>query len=192
MGDAKTIFGYVGILLLVAGYVPYIRDVFRGTTKPHAFSWFIWSILNVIVLAAQMMNDAGPGAWVTAGTGIACFMIFLFALIKGDRHFAPIDWLFLGAAGISLALWRLTNNALLAVILVTIADAIGFLPTFRKGFHKPQEETLSLYVLSTLKSAAGVLALSSYGWITALHPASLIVSNTLCAIMLIIRRRYVR
>jgi len=39
--DIKVTLSIIGIALTFAGYVPYIRDIFKGKTKPHVFSWFV-------------------------------------------------------------------------------------------------------------------------------------------------------
>src|SRR5690242_9985195 len=48
-----------GIITLVA-YIPYIRDIFNGTTKPVRATWFIWSVLSGIALTSQI---ASGGRW---------------------------------------------------------------------------------------------------------------------------------
>ena len=47
------VFGMVAGVLQSLFYVPYIRDVMRGSTRPHRGSWTIWCVLSVIVLASQ-------------------------------------------------------------------------------------------------------------------------------------------
>ena len=42
----KEILTILSIALIFVGYIPYIRDIFRGKTHPHVFSWIVWSILN--------------------------------------------------------------------------------------------------------------------------------------------------
>jgi hypothetical protein len=41
--------GLVGIF----DTVPYLRDVMRGSTRPHRGTWLIWSALAVVVCLAQ-------------------------------------------------------------------------------------------------------------------------------------------
>jgi hypothetical protein len=38
----KTGAGVIAVILTFAGYIPYLRDVFAGKTKPHIYSWFLW------------------------------------------------------------------------------------------------------------------------------------------------------
>ena len=38
--------------------VPYLRDVLRGSTRPHRGTWLIWSALAVVVCLAQWADGA--------------------------------------------------------------------------------------------------------------------------------------
>lgn len=75
------------------------------------------------------------------------------------------------------------------MILITVIDTLGFAPTFRKAYHKPQEETLITFALSAVKFVISIVALSNYSTVTVLYPASLVLMNGLFVAMLIIRRK---
>src|SRR5436190_1326431 len=124
MGEYRDLLGYLSVLLGLIGYIPYFRDIFKGTTKPHAFSWFVWFVLTAIAFAVQVSEGAGPGAWTLGLTAAACLLVCILALAKGKRSFPLFDWITLVIALFSLLLWRLTNDSTASVILIAIADAI--------------------------------------------------------------------
>ena len=188
MFDYKVILGIIATLLALLSYIPYFRDIFMGKTKPHAFSWFVWAVLTAIAFAAQVVKNGGAGAWVTGFTALACFTISVLAVIKGKRDFPIVDWLSLGAAFIAMALWAYTNDPALSVILITLADALAFLPTFRKGFFFPNEETASTFFLSSIKFVFGILALNTFNISTVLYPASLVIMNGAFVVLLLARK----
>lgn len=187
--DYKQLLGILATIIAFIGYVPYFKDIFAGRTKPHAFSWFIWGSLTAIAFFGQVFDNGGPGAWVTGFTAIICFIISFLGLKKGEKNITFIDWMSLIGACIALIFWVITKGPLLSVILITIIDALGFIPTFRKSFTKPREETISTYVLSGLKFIIGILALNNFSIVTALYPFSLVVMNWAFVGMLIIRRK---
>ena len=174
----------------LGSYVLYFKDIFAGKTK------FACLFLVYLELAyghchfAQISQKAGAGSWVTASTSLACFVVFILALFKGYRDFVAFDWWALGSAVAAIFLWYFTKQPVLSVILVTIIDAVGFLPTFRKGFYKPYEETISLYSLSAIKYVLGIIALGSLTISTWLFPASLVLTNGLFVTMVITRRKF--
>src|SRR5581483_9736264 len=105
--------------------VPYIRGVLNGRTKPHAFSWLVYSVMTGIAFFGQIAGGGGAGAWVNGLTAIVCFVIFIFGLIKGRANIAFIDWFSLSGAAVALIFWFVTKGPLLSVILVTLIDALG-------------------------------------------------------------------
>ena len=189
--DYKTILGVLAVIVALVSYVPYFKNLLSGKTKPHAFSWLVWGILNAIAFSGQIHDKGGAGAWSVGLTATVMFVIFGISLVKGERDIRPFDWFCLGGAFVSLIPWLLTDNPLLSVVLITLIDALGFLPTVRKSYNKPHQETLITFALSTLKYALVVIALQNYTIVTTLFPLSLVIMNGLFVIMLLIRRKQV-
>lgn len=185
----KPFLGITATLIALYSYIPYFRDIFSGKTKPHAFSWLVWFLLTAIAFVAQVKDDAGAGAWVTGFTALVAFFIFMAAVTRGEKNITRSDWLCLVGAFLAMGLWAITNSPLVAVILITVIDALGFAPTFRKAFHKPQEETAITFALSAIKFVIAIAALTNYTAVTVLYPASLVIMNGLFVTMLMIRRR---
>ena len=189
MIDYKIILGVLAILIGLISYVPYFRNIFSGRTKPHAFSWFVWAILTGIAFAAQVVEHGGAGAWVTGFTAFICFVVFLLALYKGKRDFPLFDWLCLVSAFVAMGLWWYAKDPTGSVILITITDALAFLPTFRKGYYKPREETATTFALSATKFFVALFALEAFTFVTVLYPASLVIMNGAFVVLLCVRRK---
>lgn len=185
LGAAATVLGFIG-------YLPYVRDTLRGTTRPHIFSWFVWGIMETIAFFAQIAGGARAGAWATGTSAVIMFFIVGITLTHADKQIRMLDWVALFGALVGMFLWQLTNSPLLAIIFVTIADALAFIPTFRKAYHKPHEETLFEYVCSALKWIVSLPALGSFNPTTVLYPASLIITNSAFVIMALVRRKHMQ
>lgn len=185
----KPFLGAVATLIALYSYIPYFRDIFAGKTKPHAFSWLVWFLLTAIGFVAQVQDGGGAGAWVTGFTAFIAFFIFIEALRRGEKNITRLDWIFLMASSLTMGLWALTEAPELAVVLITIIDALGFAPTFRKAYHRPDQETAITFTLSAIKFIIAIIALSNYSLVTVLYPASLVLMNTVFVIMLMIRRK---
>lgn len=187
----KLILGYIAILLTFLSYIPYLKNIFQGKTKPHIFSWLVWTLITATAFAAQIVKGAGAGAWATGATTIICLIILIFSLFKGEKNLALFDWVGLVMSLAALISWWITRQPILAIFLVTIADAISSSLTFRKGFYKPFEETASTFALNSFKWIIAIFALQSFNVSTWLYPVSLIMTNGAIAIMLVIRRRQI-
>ena len=187
----KAVLGILAAVISFIAYIPYLRDVFKHKTKPHFFTWFVWSFIVGLAFFAQIKEGAGYGAWVTGVTAVICMSIAILSFSYGEKNIRKIDWLYFLLALIGLWGWRVTNNPLVAVIMVIIADALAFAPTLHKGYHKPYEDTLSTWILNSLKFMIALVALESYTLTTYLYPASLIITNGAMAIILLVRRKVI-
>ncbi len=185
----RDVLGIAATVLALISYVPYFRDIVARKTRPHAFTWLIWGALTAIAFVGQIVGQAGPGAWVTGFTALVCLVIAGIAAFDGERDITRLDWLALAGAVIALIAWFLTRGPLLSVILITIIDNVGFVPTLRKSYHRPHEETLSTYAMSGFKWLLGLVALERFTVTTALFPLAIVVASWLFVVMLLIRRR---
>ena len=70
----------------------------------------------------------------------------------------------------SLPLWYFTSDPLLAVIILTTVDVIGFGPTFRKAYKHPFEEQLTFFMIIAVRNFISILALENYSLTTTLFP----------------------
>jgi hypothetical protein len=170
---------------------PIFEIYFRGKQNLTPSLGSYGGVLNAIAFAGQVHGRGGAGTWAVGLTAIALFAIFILSLVKGEKNMRALDWLCLGGAAIALALWIITSQPLASIILITIVDAFGFLPTVRKAFNKPHQETLITYEINTVKYILVVLALQSYTLTTTLFAAAVAIMNGLFVGMLIIRRRQV-
>jgi uncharacterized membrane protein YfhO len=192
MVDYKIVLGVITLVIAFVSYIPYFRDLFAGRTKPHAFSWFVWTIITSTAFAVQVTEKGGAGSWATGTIAFCCLIVFVFALFKGKRHFHLIDWVCLTAALIGFALWQLAKNPVAAVVLITLADATGYIPTFRKGYAHPFEDTPITYGLNGLSFFISLFALESLTLTTWLYPASLVITNGSFTAMMYVRRWQVK
>lgn len=180
----------IGIAVGFVGYFPYLRDVVRGKTKPHVFSWLVWGTIMGIAGTAQWVDGAGAGAWATFATSFLCLVLVIFALWnRGDRHITRGDWISFVAAMLAIPLWLATGDPLWSVVLITLIDMIGFYPTWRKSMLRPHEETIFLYAMASIRSVVALMAMEHYSVVTMLYPASLVLGNGAFTLFLIWRRR---
>ncbi len=188
--DIKNLLGYLSVLTALIGYGLYLRSIWLGKTRPHAFSWLLWALLTGIVFVAQVLKVGGAGAWVTGVSSVICLLIGISALFKDERGFSKFDWVFLSAALAALFVWFFTKNVTASVVLVTIIDVLGYASTIRKGYRYPHEEMATSFSLNSLKYVFALFALQAYSIATVLYPASLIFMNGLVAVLVVVRRRY--
>lgn len=191
--NTKLIFSGLAIALTFVAFIPYIRSILQGVTKPHVFSWVIWGATTVIVFFAQIEAKAGIGAWPIGVSGAITVFIAALAFVKRSGiTITFVDWLFLFAALGSLPLWYFTSNPLWAVVVLTGVDLLGFGPTIRKAYQYPYDENIPFFVLFMLRNTFAIISLEHYSVATVLFPLSVASACTLLLIMVSYRRRVVR
>lgn len=192
MVNVKEVFGSLAIILTFIAYVPYIRDIIRRKTKPHIYSWFLWGLVGFIVFVLQIKSGAGIGSFVTLAAVLMCLLVlFLSLFLKSERDISKSDKIFIGLAILSLIMWLVMKQPIISVILATITDLLGFVPTIRKSWKKPETETVAFYIITTFRFALAVLSLKSYSIVTALYPVSWLLVNSIFAGMIIIRKKQI-
>ncbi len=186
----KLFFSGVAIVLTFVAFVPYIRSILAGATKPHVFSWVIWGSTTVIVFFAQLEAKGGTGAWPIGVSGAITTFIAALAFIKrSDISITKTDWLFFLSALASLPFWYFTSDPLWAVVVLTAVDLLGFVPTIRKAYDFPYEENIPFFLLFMARNTFALLALEHYSVTTVLFPLSVSSACLLLVIMVSYRRK---
>lgn len=184
--------GALAVLLSLAGLVPYLYDSWRGRTRPHMFTWLIWTVMTFIAFAAQVVGNGGPGAWATGVTAVLCVPVFFLSIRGGNHDVRLLDWISLFVAIVAGLVWMATDDPTMSVILITVIDAVAFVPTIRKSIHKPHQETTLNYMTSMSKHFLSIAALSKVSIVTALYPAVVGLMNLVMILLLTVRRKQVR
>lgn len=186
--DFKIILGVIAALFAASSAYLYIRDIFRGNTKPHIYTWFIWAILTIIGFFGQLHGGGGAGSWATGVTSVYAVFVFLLSFRYGTSDITNFDKLCLVLAILSIVPWLLTQNILLSVILATFTDIIGFLPTMRKTWNAPRSESLGSMYFDALKHSLSILSLQRYSLITWLYPAGVLLAKVVIIVEINFRR----
>lgn len=190
--EFKLLFSGLAITLAFVAFVPYIRSILKGRTRPHVFSWFIWGITTVIVFFAQLEADGGVGAWPIGVSGVITVAVAVLAFIKrADISITRTDWTFFAAALASLPFWYLTSDPLWTVVVLSVVDLFGFGPTIRKAYAFPHQESQLFFFSLALRNGFAILALESYSVTTVLFPLSITLACTVLLTMVAYRRRIV-
>lgn len=185
----KLALAIVAAVLAIVGNVPYVREVLRGRVKPHAYSWFVWSIVSCTVFFGQVFKGAGVGAIPTAASEIFTLIIFILSLKYGFKHRTRTDTIFLGIALLGLIPWALTKDPTLSVVIAVSLDLIAFLPTLRKTREAPGTEHPLLYAMNAARHALALLSLEAYNVATMLHSIVMICANTAMTYLIMRKKR---
>lgn len=190
---SKEFLSIIAIAITFIAFVPYIRSIHQGKTKPHMFSWIIWASVTFIIFLAQLSDKGGAGAWPIGVSGLITLYVAIIAYLKkSDIQITKKDRIFFLLAITALPIWYFTSNPLWAVVILTTIDLIGFAPTFRKAYHHPYEEQLLFFVLIAARNLISIMALENYSLTTILFPAATALACILFIQITMIRRTIIK
>lgn len=184
----KESFAIVAALLAVAGNIPYLIDIVRGRVKPHAYTWFVWTLVSGIVFFGQLAAGAGIGALPTAASEVFTLIIFLFSLKYGFKHVTRTDTVFLILALLGLVPWLLTKDPTVSVVIAVSIDLLAFAPTLMKTWRQPRTETPLLFGSNVVRHLLALLSLQTYNIATTLHSVAMVIVNTAMTLIVLLRR----
>ena len=185
----KEAIAVVASLLAIVGNVPYLIDILKGRVQPHAYTWFVWTIVSAIIFFGQLTKGAGVGVWPTAASEIFTLIIFLFSLKYGFKHIRRIDTFFLIFALAGLIPWALTKDPTLSVVIAVSIDLIAFAPTIRKTWSEPKTETPILYSMNVARHVLALFSLQAYNIATMLHSIAMIITNSVMTFLILRKKK---
>ena len=190
--DLKFIIAIIASLLSFIGFIPYVRDIFKKKTKPHLYTWLIWGITQGTA-AVALLYGGGKFGSISLIVGIVFVSIICLLSFKyGTKDITTSDKIVLALALLAIIIWWQMDNPLIAVLMVSVIDGIGYIPTIRKSFKNPWNETLSSWVIIVIVDSLALLANAKYNLLTTVYPSMLLVANMAVLLVCFFRRRTVQ
>ncbi len=90
----QDLFGIAGVAIGIYGSLLYIFSILKKESRPHFFTFFIWSILTWIGFFAQITDNPGAGMRVMLFTAISTSITFLLSIKYGTKDITKSDWVF--------------------------------------------------------------------------------------------------
>ncbi|MEO8637767.1 MAG: hypothetical protein ABI430_02605 [Candidatus Taylorbacteria bacterium] len=187
----KEIIGVIAVVLTFIAYIPYYRDIRKGKTRPHIYSWSLWGLLTILLVALQIKGGAGPATWITAAAGLLCIGVVVLSFKNGKRDITTSDTIVAILSLAAIGFWLLADQPEISISLVILADMLAFIPTVRKSYRDPHSETLSLYVTNAIRFALALLAIENYNYLSTSWIIAWVIGNALLSILLIVRRKQI-
>lgn len=185
--DAKNVLTLIAGVLFLLGFVPYIRAIVRGETKPAKASWVIWATLDTITLAGMFFKNAINGQII--GAVIGAWVVVILALIYGTRGWTKLDKYCLGGAVLGIALWVAFDNPVLGIVVSNIVVFLGAIPTFKSAWGDPSREDKMAWTIYWLSCVCAVLAIPAWTLADATQPVIFFITETVMMYILYVRAR---
>lgn len=188
--ELKLVFGILATIITIVGYVPYFRDIFSIKTKPHLYTWLIWGITQGTATLALLKGGGKIGAISLLIGTILVAVIFFLSFKYGTKNITKSDTLALIFALLAILVWWQLDNPILAVLMVSLIDMLGYIPTLRKTFTDPSTETMFFWICMLATDILAMLANSEYNLLTMSYLTALAVCNSAMILVIWFRRKH--
>lgn len=184
-------FAFVSTFIASLGGVYYLYLTIKGDVQPNKVTFFFWGLLPMIGFFAQYSQGVGSLIWVTFAIGFIPFLIVIAASFNPRAYWkiTHIDYGLAFMAMITMVIWYLTQNPLLALSLAIAADFFAGLPTLLKSYTNPFSEDWKPYALNSVGFFVGVLAVQSWSFEEYSFVLYLFVITSLIALVIYFRQK---
>ncbi len=190
--DIKIAFAILSAVFMASAYFPYLKGMLAGKTKPHVYTWLIWTLTTGTATVALWYGGGGYGAASYTFSTFLTFIFFLLSFRYGTKNITKSDTVILILALVAIVVWWSLHNPLLAVFMVTAIDGFAYLPSFRKTFEEPWSEPIASWIMFTLGNLSTLIALREYNLLTVTYILMSVIANIILVCICIFRRPVVQ
>ena len=187
--ELNLIFSIVWIILSLGAFIYYYYSILKWDTKPHIYTWLIFTISLGTAFIVQIQTGGGYGSYVTLMEFFGCFIAFILGLKYGEKNITRFDTLCFILALIALLLYLNFRLAVVSTILIILVDLLAIIPTYRKSFLKPHEETIVIYIMSAWVYIFSIAWLTQYSFTTYGYALSIVLADILFVAYVLWRRK---
>lgn len=192
--DIAHVLMLISLSISAIGASLYIRDMFKGTTKPNLVSYAMWASAPLIGAGAAL--SGGADTWATSRilmSGLVPAAVFTTALCirNGYWKLNTFDLICGGFSLVALIVWLYVGSPITAVLIAVLGDVAATIPTLIKGWKYPQTETGKTYILGLIASMLALPAIPTWDIVNASFQIYLVTAN-LALIFVVYRKHFSR
>ena len=184
---------YIGILAGVVAffaYVIYIRSILKGETKPNKATWWIWTLMGAVIGVSYYLSGAVNTIWVPFVEFLGPFSIALLSLKYGEGGLNDkTDIICLTGATISIILWIIFKNPVVALVTNLVIDAFALIPTIKKSYKRPAGEDFWAWFGTGVADGMNLFAVERFSFAILLYPIYMLVSDLIIIIILFFKKK---
>ena len=188
MPDVVPVLGVLAGVAAVVNTIPYIRDIVRGTTRPHRGTWFVWAVLAIVVYVSQRADGASWSLIMAGAQAMLTTLVFVLAVRHGEGGLSSTDVAFTAMAAAGVIGWLVADEPIVATAFVVAADLLAAAMMAPKTYRDPGSETLASFALASVGGALAAGAAGSTSLALLMYPIYFCVVNAAIALLIYTRR----
>lgn len=171
----QTFLSHVSTVIFALAFVLFIADILRKKWQPQRISWFIFSIVDAIMMVTMLIERTVNGTVVVATVGAST--IAVLSIWRGLGGWTKMD-IFCGICALVGGLVALVNPyyGLLASCAVIL---IGAIPTWGSIYREPEKQNGLAWAAAFVGSLLCALNLPDRSVATSAQPIAFLLINAL-------------
>jgi len=188
--DVKVVLGVVAGVIAFLAYIVYIVSIFRGRSKPNRVTWWIWAFMGLVLALSYQFSGAVNTIWVPYVEFLGPFSIALLSIKYGEGGLTNKTDLFsfLGAV-ISIILWIIFDNPVIALVTSLAVDSFAIIPTIKKSYLRPEGEDFWAWFGTGLADSLNMFAVEKFTFAILVYPIYMLVSDLIIIFILLLKKK---
>jgi hypothetical protein len=178
----------ISLISNVIAYSIYIGFIVKNKIKPHGVTYLVWAIILGLNFTIQLTSGVGISSLLLGLNVLGCCIVFTLCYKKGYVNYDRLDWLCFALAIFAITLWLITKTPIYSVILSCLIDLLALLPSFRKSFKLPWDDSPIAYWTSGAEYLISLPSYQIFSLVTLLYPVCLITLDFTYSIFIMVRR----
>ncbi len=175
----KEVLPILTLVFFEGSIIPYLRDIFRGRTRPHRVTYFIWMLLGGLAFFASLEIGALDTIVVTGLVFFNCLFISLLSIKYGMPGFNRFDIFCLVGALVGFLMLFILHAPLEALVVTVITDCFALMPTLRKVFLHPESDHMGAWMIYSVGTIGNLMLIQSFTFENALYPMYMFIEGVL-------------
>lgn len=180
--EFKQSLSVIAGILFIIGFIPYIRAIWRGETKPAKASWIIWATLDSITLAGMIAKDTLNGQ--ILGAVIGAWVVVILALLYGTSGWTKLDKFCLSGAVLGIILWQAFSSPVLGIMTSLSVVFLGSFPTFASAWKNPAQENRTAWTIFWVSCLLATAAIPRWTLADAAQPITFLIIESIMMYLL--------
>jgi len=182
---------FVGAAVQMIGVFFYIKETLKGNTRPNKVTWLLWAIAPLIAAFAAISDGVKWSVLPVFVAGLGPLLIFLASFVNKKSYWKleKIDY----ACGIfsvlSLILWWITKEPIVAIIFSILSDALAAIPTVVKSWKYPETENVNNYAACLFNALTSFSVIKTFNFTEIAFPIYLVLINAILVIA-VLRKKF--
>ena len=175
----------LGAVIGSLGGLYYLVETVTGRARPNRVTWLLWGVFPLVIFAAQRAQGVVGLSWTSFAAGFLPLLVVAGSFLNRDAYWRTTrrDYGLMAAALAGLALWAVTDDPNLAILIALLADLLAGLPTVLKAYRHPRSESWIAYAISALGFGISLLSVQTYDFANTAFVAYVFVLNGACAVL---------